>query len=460
MRVQTVLIWIVVAGLLAGLVALTRSGGASASSARADGRTTWTVPIDPARVVSMTRTVGNQPAGAAERTGPDRWVVRWSGPDGRARVWHADPGRVRAGLRLLGTAEIIRSGEDSESDLGPENTLRIVEQDGRSVEIWFGRRAAGGQTPVAVLVKGPDGIAQQRVDGRIGSGIPEALMRTEWTNWRDPTLFEATASGTTGVGVRFRDRTVRLERGALGWRVVEPFDFDADNAEVERLIATLGALRASSFADGIDDATSGLDEPLATIRVADRAGERAMEVGRADAEGMVSARLTDGDRSAVVRLPAEALARVSSAAEVYVRRTPLRIGVSDVASVALADPGGAERFRAERDAGRWVSSGTPVSPNQRDAIDRLLRVLGSQPAARVAAGPVPDDARGRLGSIEVAARDTGAVASFALRAGEGPDGLLLIVALRVSESDELAWTIASDEARAVIAWIGAMVSGN
>lgn len=458
MRLQSVLIWIVVAGLLAGLVAVTRSGGSTPAAARSDGRTTWTVPVDPARVASMARSLDGQPAGGAERTGPDRWLVRWTGADAEPRAWHADPGRVRAALRLLSTAEIIRT--DEQSELTPRNTLRITEQDGRSVEIWFGDRAAGGQTPVVVLVKGPDGIAQQRVDGRIGSGIPDAMIRTDWTAWRDPTLFEATASGTNAIGVRFRDRSVRLERGGRGWRIAEPFEMDADGSEVERLIATLGAMQASSFADASGDDVTGLDEPLASIRVETGAGVRMMDVGRAGSDGLVYARLTDGDRTAVIRMPAEALSRVSAAAEAYVRRTPLGISPAEVGLVRLQDPRDETRFEATREAGQWQSGGDPVSPNQRDAIDRLLRVLASQPAARVMLAQSPDETtRGRLGTIICGTREGLPLAAFRLRAEDGPDGLRLIVAMDRGEAGELAWTIVSEEARAVIAWVGAMSAG-
>src|SRR5512138_1508777 len=184
MRVRTVLIWVVAAGVLAGLVALVRTAGPAAGPREA--RASLTIPIDTARVQRLVRATPDGPPTVAERTGPDAWTLRWSDASGRQRSWAADPGRVRAALRLLGTAEIVPAAEEHE--LGPERTVRAEESGGRSVELWFGPRSAGGQTPIVVLVKGADGIAERRVDGRIGSGVPDAFVRADWALWRDPTL--------------------------------------------------------------------------------------------------------------------------------------------------------------------------------------------------------------------------------------------------------------------------------
>lgn len=460
MRVQTVLIWVVAAGVLAGLVALVRSAGSDPGPREA--RAPVTIPIDTARVQRLVRTTPDGPPTVAERTGADAWKLRWTDASGRPSSWNADPGRVRAALRLLGTAEIVPSKE--EHDLGPERTVRAEEADGRSVEIWFGPRAAGGQTPIVVLIKGPDGVAERRIDGRIGSGVPDAFVRTDWTAWRDPTIFDAGASVVEAVNIESGSNRVRLERAARGWAVSEPFPFAADAGEVERMIGVLQGMRAASFDDAAqDDGVSGLDKPIATVRVESRAGVRTLSIGRtASADGKARfARVQADGALAGLRLDAEGLSRISAAPEAYVRRTPVGATIADVGGLRFVGKDGRVRLEAFRKQGQWTVGDAPASPAQRDAIDRAVRVLTSEPAAKVARAPAETDPAGQLGVIELLSPDGTPMAAVRLRTERAAQGgMHLLIASPADEGMELVWTAASEQAKGVVAWAAAMASGD
>lgn len=473
MRVRTVLIWLVVAGLLAGVVAVTRPGPGSGLAFNApETLARWTVPIDPARVALLRRSVPDAPPSTAERTGPDAWTLRWTDPEGQARSWAADPGRVRAALRLLGTAEITVS--DQPHEMTPTTTLQVAEADGRSVELWFGPRAAGGQTPVVVVVKGADGVAEKRVDGRIGSGVPDAFVRTDWTVWRDPTIFDAGVSVIDALTIQTRTHRVRVQRTPRGWAVTEPFAIEADAGEIERTMSVLQGMKAASFDDsGTPDTVTGLNDPIATVRVEARtpsAGPRTLEIG-GPAESTGSGRfgrVTAGESVAVIRLDPEALGRITAAPEAYARRTPVALGPGDIAGLRLTGADGRVRLEARRGptgAGEWTvgADATPASRDQRDAIDRAVRVLTAEPAARVAAqsrpAPTAPPASGRLGTLELLGLDGRVLASLRLRTEPGADAMRLLVSTDLGDDRELVWTHATDEAKGVVAWAAALTAG-
>lgn len=469
MRVQTVLIWVVVAGLLAGAVALTRSGpgGGRGANAGPEASARWTIPIDPARVASLRRTIADpartRPA-SAERTGPDAWVLRWTDPAGQSQSWNADPGRVRAALRLLSTAEITVSNEPH--DMAPITTLQVTETDGRSVEVWFGARAAGGQTPVVVVVKGAGGVAEKRVDGRIGSGVPDAFVRTDWSLWRDPTIFDAGISVTDALAIRTQTHSVRVQRTPRGWAVTEPFAIEAESAEIERTMGVLQGMKAASFDDsGSPDAATGLDSPIATVRVEARTGARTLEVGGpAETGGGRFARITAGDSVAIIRLDPEALGRITAAPEAYARRTPLALSPAEIAALRLTGADGRVRIDARRGAtgaGEWTIGGTtaPATRDQRDALDRVVRVLTSEPAARVAAHDRAAIVGGQLGTLELLGLDGGVLAILRLRTEPGADAMRLLVSSDIDADRELVWTHATDQAKGVVAWAAALTAG-
>lgn len=458
MRVRTVLIWVVVAGVLAGLVVLTRGLKLNGSDEAAP--VAWTIPLDPARVVSLVRT-GEDGAESRVNRAPGSvgvWNLRWRGPgdDAETRTWGGDDARIRAVLRLLGTTPIIADLGVAEPITGA--TVRAVESDGRSVEVTFGARSVGGRTPVSVIVRSPDGLAEKRVDGQVGSGVADALVRGDWSAWRDHALFEPGLSGVVALTMEAGDRGVRLERGGTGWGITRPFVLEADTGEVQRVLGVIHSLQAASFEDSPPpDEVTGLDEPVATIRVERDGGARTLTIGRpADADGTeLFARVRSGDVGGVVRVDAERIGDLTAVAEAYARRTPLGVSVADIGMVRLFGLEAQTLLEAARVAGEWSVGGRPASPDERDAIDRLLLVLTAEPAALSASRDLDSDSKGFLGRVEVLTGDGRPIGSFTLRVGEG---LRLVMVRDRDDGVRLVWTNISEQAKAVAVWAGALAN--
>lgn len=458
MRVRTVLAWFVIAGFLAVLVVLTRAPGGSAPGPNGQSApTTWTIPLDPARVTRMVRLDGPEETASVSRaaTGAERWTLRWETEPGRTQSWPADDTRVRAALRLIATTPITIATDDEPVE--PMATVRVTESDGRSVDIGFAPRAAGGQTRVVVDLRDANGIAEKRVVGRMPSSLPDALARTDWTAWRDDALFDVGVATVRAIEIESGPRRVRLERGARTWAITSPFTLEASTGEIERVIGAINALAASAFEDTPpQDATTGLDAPLARIAIASDGVERTLTVGRpADGSGKaVYARLDSPNANAIVRVPAEAFAKITAAPESYARRTPLGISAADAARFRFIGPDGRTRLEAERTTESWSIAGQPASPDQRDAIDRALRVMTAEPAAALAYRVPPDDAKGHLGQIQCLTAEGIPIAAMTVRV---EDGLRLVLSQPAGDR-ELAWTCVSENAQAVALWASGLAN--
>lgn len=461
MRTRTVLFWAVLAGLLAVVVALTRSPGVR-PDAHPSGPATWTLPIDPARVVLLKKIAPGRPDETARRAAnaADRWTLEWPAPGGTARRWPADDARVRAALRLLSTTEITLGDEDP--DLETVATLRVVEGDNRAIEVAFAPRSAGGLTPVVVSVLNADGFADKRVYGRIGSGVPDAFVRTDWSAWRDPTLFEPAAATTRALSVSNAVASVRLERGARGWAIAAPFVLDADPRQVDRLLNAIAGLQASGFEDNPpQDSVTGLDKPGATIRVETDSGTRELLIGKPTSGDGQSfyARIWNPDSpaslDAIVRLSFADPNALNPNPDYYARLTPLPVSPADVAQVRFVGADGRPRLESRRSAGDWTIAGAKATPDQRDAIDRLVRVLTTDPAAKVRWQDVPADTRGELGIVECLTPEGLPIARLTVRV---EDGLNLVVARPAGEGRELVWTATSETAKGVALWASALAN--
>lgn len=455
MRVSTVLTWVIVAGVLAGLVAWTMVSGPRTGAVRGEQTPeSWTIPIDPARVTALVRFDAGVESVRAERSG-DQWLLRWGGAAEAANSWRADEGKVRAATRLLSTTQVTLSAEDEAVE--PVVTVRVYESEGRSVEIGFGPRSAGGQTPVTVYVHGKDGFGEKKVVGRIGSGVPDALARTPWSVWRDPSIFGAASATTKAFEIHGAGLTTRLERSARGWAITQPFQMEADVGEVTRTLALIGSIEAASFEEQpLSPELTGLGTPLAMIRLEREDGDRTLVIGgSADAaRKTVYARVSDGPINALVQLSAEQInSQFSAAPQAYARRTPVAVPAADVGMVRVIGPEGQTRFEATRQAGLWQTAGRAATPDERDAIDRLLRILATEPAASVGITEIPPEGRDDLGQVHLLTGDGTPITRVSVRRG---DALQLVVSQDLTDGRSMVWTNPSEQAKAVAIWLSAL----
>ena len=458
MRIRTVLIWFVVAGLLAAAVAASRSGGPAARTDEADAEP-WTIPLDPARLDRLSLTTEGSQIYAAERIaqGVDRWTLRWTDGTSAESSWEADAERIRAAVRLLLSTRITPAEGNSEQP-SPVATVSIRESDGRSVDIGFASRASGGQIPVVVDVRDAQNIVERRVIGRMPANTYDAFVRTPWTAWRDTALFDAVTANARVVSIQAGPHAVRLERGSRGWAITRPYTLEADCEEVERTLTAIASLRASEFVGSLpSDAGTGLDTPLATITVQTETGERQLSLGKGtDAGGAtIFARVTTSAGAQTIHVDRESVSKLTAVPEAYARRTPLGISGADIARVRFMATTGRARFEARRNAGEWIIDGISASPDQCDAINRLITVLTLEPAARVAA--IDDSTQGGtpLGEVQFLTQEGLPLGALDLSLGAE---LRLLASRSLSDGRSLQWTGATENAKGVALWASAIAS--
>ncbi len=457
MRIRTVLIWFVVAGLLAAAVAASRSGGPGAANpTEPSASAPWTIPLDPARVDRLSLATDGAERFAAERlaTGVDRWSLAWNTGAGS---WTADPERVRAAIRLLASTPVTPSPDETET-LTPVATVTLRDADGRSIDIGFSDRASGGQVPVVVDVRNEQDIAERRVVGRLPASTFDAFVRTPWTAWRSTPLFDAVTANARSVEIVAGPHAVRLQRGARGWAITRPYALEADAEEVERTLNAIASLQAARFVDTAPpDNATGLDTPIASIGVETDAGIRSLDLGAGtDGQGnTIFARITTPTATSIVHIDRESVAKLTAVPEAYARRTPLGISGADIARVRFMATTGRARFEARRNAGDWVIDGIPATPDQRDAINRLVTVLTLEPAARVAAVDNSDQTNTPLGEARLLTEEGLPLAALTLAMG---DELRLVLSRPLDGERSIEWTCVSENAKGVALWAGAIAS--
>lgn len=459
MQIRTVLLWIIIAGALGAVVVLTKP--TSSNDPDAPDQTNWrTLQIDPARIVSITRSRESEPDQIVERIGAggESWVIRW-GSDDAPKQWPADAVRVRAGTRNLSTQKISETDEvamDSTS-----GSIQIVDADGRDLTITFGASPTGGFIPIRVDERDETGIVQSRWYGRIQNQVREAFVSTGFLPWRANDLFSGTPGQITGVSLNAGSHSVELQRELGGWMITDPFLTMADPNKADELIGTLLALESLGFVDTLDDGIeSGFAQPIAVISLTSQDGQHWMRIGsQADMGGQqVFARISTPTSEAVVTVLAENLAKLTPTPEAYIARTPAQTALSDIARLEVLGADDSPRLSAERSMGGWSIDGAAASTQYREAIDRLMRVLTAESASGVQV----------IGADSESAESTGGIRAFdaegnlLMRFGFGLDsseaGLRLLITEDLSAGGQIVWICTSDEARASGAWLTAMAS--
>jgi len=459
MQIRTVLLWIIIAGALGAGVVLTRPSGAT-DPAEANPDRWQSLQIDPARIVSITRMIEGEPDQVVERTGAggESWTVSWGGEQA-PMLWPADAMRVRAGTRSLSTQRVSQTDEDTLGE--PTGALRIVDADGRELEIAFGGLATGGFVPIRVDERDATGIVQSRWYGRIQNQVREAFITTGFLPWRSNGLFAGSPAQVTGVSLDAGSHQVELRREQGGWLIASPFVSIADPGKSEELIGTLLGLESLGFVDALDEGIeAGFERPIAVVSMTHEGGQTWMRIGsQADMGGQqVFARITTPTGEAVVRVLAENLAKLTPTPEAYVARTPSRTALSDVARLEILGQDNIIRLTAARSMGAWMIDGVPATTQYADAFDRLMQVLTIEPASGVQVLGIDTEPAGSKGSVRAYDAEGNLLMRFGFGLDSSEAGLRLLVTEELDTGGQIAWICTSDEARGTGAWLTAMAS--
>jgi hypothetical protein len=458
MSLRTVLISIIVAGALAALVLI----DASLSSEQSESQQTTTtraLGVDPATITSIS--IESSPLGthAARRDPdqPDTWVVELDNAQ-----TSADPTRVRAALRAIASTRIEPS--EDETPIDPGATLEIGSRDQSTIEIRFGTAQVGGRVRVSVTHRDESDIVTSRWFGTVETRVRDSLAREGFRPWRSADLFPIALARVDRATISTRSGSVTLARTPLGWTLTQPHRAPASRAKVESMLGVLLSIDAQSFLDDprITDDLTGLGDPRARLSVRDSAtgDEYTLGIGAPVDESAqrVYARLTrSGSPGVRVLVETKGIATITPAPLAYVHGSPLTLGSSLVRSITLANTDDEPVWSASRSIDTWNIGSLPASPDQRDAIDRLLHVLCEQESSSVIEHPTdtPIEGANSIGYVELRTSDDTPPTRVRVLVQSTDQGIRLL--MRPVDPDgtpsPYTWIGASKEATAAAAWL-------
>ena len=461
MSLKSVLVSLIVAGVFAGLVLLSR--GSSGNRDLGESAGTRTLGIDPMAVVGV----------RAQRDGSEDGVVRtaeraegtvdtWSvGLAGAA--WDADSTRVRTVLRALASATLVVDDEESIGEVF--GTLSLVGRDGVTTDVRFGEEAAGGFVRAEVVLRGEDGIATERWFGRIERSLRDSLLGDGagqgLAGWRSMDLFSMTVPEVVRAEVSAGGDSTTLERGSGGWRVVEPWDAGADGAMVQGMVGFVLALKAERFYDAAlySEDLTGLGDPIARIGLGTADGMTSIEIGTAvdrSGEEVFARYIGSGGNSAVLALSTAGLNRLTASGLGYVHQSAGEFVGADVEGVEILGAEGVVRLGFDRAVDRWETARGAASPSEGAAVDRLIGVLGSERAMRVKAmGDEDPRESASVGTVRVRTAG-GAVNEFGVGIESVSGGMRLHISRGVGDGMRLVWVLGSEDAAGTGAWLAAV----
>jgi hypothetical protein len=269
--------------------------------------------------------------------------------------------------------------------------------------------------------------------------------------------------------VRAGNNETSLQRTDLGWRVL-PWEIGADPAMVQGMLGLTLGLKATRFFDddAYTDTLTGLDEPLARIMINTQSSpdsSASIEIGSGvDASGQeVFARYTSPEgNSAIVAVQTEGLNRLTASPIAYIQRQISGVDKTQIAKIEIAGNDNKPVFVCKPSAEAWIrmngESSVPATPNETDAIERLVQVLTREESARIyETDPGFDAAVTSVGSIAMTLRNG---SSLVYKAGlESYSGSIrLHLMLGQERAGTLVWVMGSNEAAGSGAWIATMGS--
>jgi Domain of unknown function (DUF4340) len=457
MSMRTLFIWIIIAGMLGGAVLAIRAQQAKAMLDTQEP-TTRTLGFDQAGTIELSRVVENEhQVLQRDAAQPDLWTIQWT-QGGADYSWEADPTIVRSGLRALATARVRITQENPVSQSAGE--LLIRQRSGGSIGIEFDSASAGGYTGIRVEERDSEGVATRRWYGRIEKTIYDAFIDTGILHWRSDRLFSMPRSAVRSASLEAGGAKVGLERTSAGWVVTEPYRIHAQREKIEELVNIVLALRSAKFVDeAVNPKTTGLDSPVAVIRLSASDGPTTLTIGgRADVGGdTVYGRLESSTGSALLTLGTSQLSKLTADPMAYIGHIPSGLSSSRIRGVRILGKDDLSRFEAMRVMGDWMIDGTKADSVRRDALDRLIAVLTNDEAQAVRVfdrQEVPP----ALGTIELLGESGKTLDRFGVALDSTEAGMRMLVMEPIGDDRVVLWAAASDDAAASGAWLTAVAS--
>jgi hypothetical protein len=236
------------------------------------------------------------------------------------------------------------------------------------------------------VVEGP---GDEAVVGVLPAALTQKLVRPA-VGFRDHTL--ARFVDADKAVLERGDRKVTFAKVNGTWKVTDPVQADAEQADLEDFVAKLGQLRADEVVAGKGDAAKyGLDKPEARWTLSDGGKDvLALVVGKKDGP---RAYATTAGGELVGLLSPEMTAKALG----EYRRRKAWDGVDALQVEAVEVAKGGSKFRLEKEGVAWADPAKPKDPIDVRAVNELLGTLAGLRVERYA---IDRDADPKLFGLE------------------------------------------------------------
>ncbi len=452
MSLRTLFIWIILAGLLGAAAVVVRQRHLDSQRTQ---EVEWVgLEFDPASVMELSVERGGETVTLRrDRETIDRWVGLWE--DGRGgQDWAISATRVRGALRALATARVRLGDDDLMQDQA--GAFEILSRNGQMTSVLLGAGRSGGRTPVRVEQRDESGAIERVMTGWLESSVVDALTAEGIRSWREERLMNLAASSVTRVRLGAGANAVTLERRGGGWWIAEPIVLHADQQAVDEVVRSLLSIKAERFVDDdVDEATSGLGSPLATIEIGDADLLRTLTIGKqADLNARsLYARFDRGGNSALIHVSTDALSKLTAVPDAYVSKLAGPFATTAVRSVSVQGRDGLERLRAVRDGAQWRLGENNADTLTSESIDRLVSILLRQPADGVRLLGAGAEVPKAIAGVELHDASGQVLGSYEIALEQGASGLQLLVLDEISDDRRVVWAYVGDDAQATGTWL-------
>ena len=419
----SVVIWLCVAVVLAGVSAMLLMPGSGSGTGRQR-----LMLFDPSQVdVLRIEAPGQSPQEV--RRADAAWEIAWESDGGG--VWRADESRVLSALRLLATleGEITRS---TSREARESPTISLIMDDGRAWTLTFGDAPLTGS--VEVRVESPDGKA---VTALASADVHAMLIRTGVLAWRDARLLAGLGADVSRLTLTTPSQRVSLGKVEGVWHVREPWESIADERAVAALVRRLASVGVSRFVTGSELATASrqCESPVATLIVESDIRElvngefrwavlrREIVIGGvadlSERELFARAGGRDGREGVYVVVAREALDSIGMDPAMYASRVSIEVPGSEWGAIEVTLPSG-HSARLERRLEGWTladaNGARPLDDVGKAAVQGLIALLSTNEAMMVRpAGAIDDHAM----RIRITSLGGGEIALVSITANDG-----------------------------------------
>jgi Domain of unknown function (DUF4340) len=299
----------------------------------------------------------------------------------------ADESEASGIANALGQLEIVRVIDENPADLNEYGLLTP------RIEVNF--KAAGDKDYRRLLIgeKSPTGsdLFARRNDDKKVFLIPafqETTLNRSTFELRDKTVLTFEREKVDGLDVKSGDKTLRVAKDNMEWKITQPIQVRADYGTVEGL---LGRLQSAAMKSIVADAATpadlkkyGLDKPAASVDVKMGSARATLLVGTKAEDNTVYAR--DTSKTSIVTLDGALLDELKKGADEYRRKDVFEFRSYNVNRVEFTRNGQTVAFEKVKGEGaeapdKWRR----VSPNPADAdkdkIDSLISRVSNMRAA-------------------------------------------------------------------------------